>query len=128
LGLLVAVERRYRIKPQSGLGHSFFLKKILQLRQGVGINFGLHGAELGTAHRAELSGFVDVGWKRFVVIFASPIGVKGQLKLTIPVEVIAGCGKLIVAIAGTWSVSGNVCRVCRNLISNKSIPHVLSIR
>ena len=91
-----------QLSPSFGLEHFFKPLKI-----GIG-DLRLHRAVLGTTHRAELRLLVDVGGQSFIVIFLGPLRIERQLKLLVPVEGVAGPAELIVAVAGTRTMTGDI--------------------
>jgi len=82
---------------------------------------------LGTTHRAKLSLLIDVSRKGFIVILPGTLGIKGEVELLVPVESVTGTAQLVVAIAGTRAVTGDVSGVGSDLVGDQTFAHVLGI-
>ena len=61
------------------------------------------------------------------MILLGPLRIQGQLELLVPVEVVTGTAQLIVAIAGTRTMTGNISRVSSKLVRNQALTHILGI-
>ena len=61
------------------------------------------------------------------MIFLGPLGVQGQLKLLVPIEVVAGPAELIVTVPSTGAVTGDVCRMGSDLVSDQAFAHIFGI-
>jgi hypothetical protein len=87
-------------RPEASAG-----EHLLELGDVLLGDLGLHRAVLGSAHRAELGLFVDIGRKGFFVVLPGPLGVERQIELAVPVEGVAGATEFIVAVAGAGAMS-----------------------
>ena len=61
------------------------------------------------------------------MILLGPLRIQGQLKLLVPVEVVAGAAELVVTVTGAGAVAGDVCRMGSDLVSDQAFAHILSI-
>ena len=61
------------------------------------------------------------------MILLGPLRVQGQLKLLVPVEVVAGAAELVVTVTGTGAMTGDICRMSSDLVSDQAFAHILSM-
>ena len=87
-------------------------------------DLGLHWAVLGPAHRAKLGLLVDICRQSFVVILASSLRIKAQIKLFVPVEGISGAAEFVVAIARAGAMAGDVSGMGSDLVSDQAIAYI----
>src|SRR5262249_29622127 len=84
--------------------------------------------EARPAHGAEVGVFKALLRKRLVVHGAGSFGVERKLKLAVPVEGVAGAGKLVVAGAGAGAMAGGVGGGGGGLVNDQSLLHVVLVR
>ena len=82
-----------------------------------------HGAEVGSAHRAELSA-VEMS---FAVVFFSAVGVEAEVELVFPAELIARLGEGVVANLRRGMSLGEVSGVGSDFVGNDSDSDVFSV-
>src|ERR1700687_955543 len=94
---------------------------------GVGQLSDIHGTEFRSAHGAELSFFVKIIGKRFVMHGFGGFGIERKLKLFIPIEEEAGITESVIAITRTGTMASNVGSMGGNFVGDNALLHVLGI-
>src|SRR5687768_18240975 len=88
----------------------------------------MHGAELRSAHRAELRALEVLGGESLVVVLARPLRIEAEPELLVPVELVPRFRQRVVAIASAFAATRDVRRVRRDLVRDHAVADILRIR
>mmetsp|Transcript_7691 Transcript_7691/g.13557 ORF Transcript_7691/g.13557 Transcript_7691/m.13557 type:complete len:298 (-) Transcript_7691:27-920(-) len=86
-----------------------------------------HGAELGTAHGAEVSHLPGVRRDGLVVHGASGHRIQRQVELIVPSELESGLGQGVVPLLGVWVSLAQIRSMCCNLVRNHTCLDIISV-
>src|SRR2546423_3372863 len=88
----------------------------------------VHRAELGPAHTAKFGALEVFGGKGLVMVLLGPLRIEAKSELLLPIEGVAGAGKRIVTVPGSFAATRDVRRMRSDLVSDDALPHVLGVR